>query len=620
MRRFRQSIWPWMGTLAGLVPLLAGPAHGTDENPPGAALEQAISQAEKSLQEARWPEAEGRYQAALGEGWLLLGTLERLAGQAPEARSALAKALAAVPGNRAVRAETALTEVQFGEVTGAEKILKQLLLEDPEDLEATFAMGRAQLALGKPARAAPYFAKLVAERPIPQTHLLLGRTYRDFGLHDLSRAEWRAVLTLDAKAPRAHYELGMTALAQSGRAGMEEAIGEFQAELERAPEDPRASLELGVALVETQRFAEALPRLDAALRLGATDPRVVAFRGRALLGVGRAPEAVDALRLALEQGGQHGANAAAVRAMQLQLGQALRATGRTEEAAAAFAEAERLSEENTAHEREQMARYQADPDAPASTPGTPARLELSPLAALPPGARTALRQRVEAALAGAYLNLGILKAQAGAFEPAAALLEQAASLAPELPQVQPSLAIAYFNSRQFDKAIPPLLKARAASPGDPGLRRMLALARLNTRAFAEATALLRDDPDRPSDASLQFAYAAALIKGGHAAEADPVLEALRANGASPELSVLIGQSHAQQGHVESAIAALKDALAARPDVPEANATLGLVYLRAGRVAEAIAELETAVRLAPDDASLRAPLAQAYQQSGRKPRS
>ncbi len=180
-----------------------------------------------------------------------------------------------------------------------------------------------------------------------------------------------------------------------------------------------------------------------------------------------------------------------------------------------------------------------------------------------------------------------------------------------------AVTIAFFNSRQFAKAVAPLLEARKANPTDPGLRRMLALARLHTRAFAEAAELLRDDPQRETDAALQFAYAAALIKGGHAAQAEPLLDSLRASaGPSPELGVLVGQFHAQQGHFESAIASLQEALATKPDVPEANATLGLVYLRQGRVAEAIVELETALRMAPEDASLRAPLAQAYRQAGR----
>ncbi len=602
------------------VALLAGArAAAPQDESPASAFDQAILQAEKSLQEGRFAEAERLYGVAQGEGWLLLGTLQRLAGDPVRARASLGDGLAASPGNRRIRAETALTEVQNGEVASAEKIVRALLQEEPADLEALFALGRVELAASRPEEAAAAFAKLVAERPIPQTHMILGRTYSDFRLFARARDEWRAALALDPHLPRAHYELGMTALAQAGRAGLEEAVGEFEAELARAPDDPRSRLELGVALVELQRFEEALPALDAAARLGVRDTRLVAYRGRALLGTGHAPEAVAALQQALETGRAQGANAGGIRAMQLHLGQALRAAGRTDEAAAAFAEVARLSEQNTADERDQMATYMADAQAPPTAKGGPSLRELSPLAALPPAARAALLARVENALGQAYLNLGILKAQAGAFDAAAERLATAARLAPGLPQVQASLAIAYFNSRQFGKAVAPLVKARETSPEDPGLRRMLAIARLNTRAFAEAAALLRDDPQRESDASLQLAYVAALIKGGHAAEADPLLERLRTSaGPSPELSVLVGQSYAQQGHVESAIAALRDALAARPDVAEANATLGLLYLRQGRVAEAIVELETAVRLAPEDASLRAPLAQAYRKAGRTP--
>jgi len=235
--------------------------------------------------------------------------------------------------------------------------------------------------------------------------------------------------------------------------------------------------------------------------------------------------------------------------------------------------------------------------------------------------RRELKGRVVTALCRSYLNLGILQAQQERFEPAAELFAKAAALDPDFPQLQSSLGIAYFNARQFDKATGPLLRALAANPNDAGLGRMLALAWLNTQAYAKAAELLQDDPQREVDPSLQFAYGLALVKSERAPEAERVFAKLLArHGDSPELSVVLGQAHAQQGNFDAAIASLEHALALKPEAAEANATLGVIYLKQDRLPEAILQLEAAVRVAPDDASSHYQLAQAYQKAGQQSRA
>ena len=105
---------------------------------------------------------------------------------------------------------------------------------------------------------------------------------------------------------------------------------------------------------------------------------------------------------------------------------------------------------------------------------------------------------------------------------------------------------------------------------------MLALAWLNTESYAKAAELLQDDPEREADPSLQFAYGMALVKSDRAAEGERVFaQLLRAHGDSAELSVLLGQAHAQQGDFTAAIET--EASAASAQVAEASATLGNIY-------------------------------------------
>jgi tetratricopeptide (TPR) repeat protein len=538
-------------------------------------LRQAIAAAEASLRSGNVLEAEGRCRTALLEGWLLMGRLAASEGRAPDAREAF--------GHAAREMESAAEG-------------------DARDLELAFALGSEYLALGDAEAASALFARIVRERPIAQSHVLIGRAYRDFGVYGRARAELLAALAQDPGVRRAHYYLGTIAVKEKGLGGLDEAIEHFGAELRIAPGDPLASVELGVALVESQRPAEALPPLETVARAGPAQSRTLAYLGRAQLRLDRPAEAAATLERALRLAREQGANDAALLAIHLQLGQALARIGRAEEASSHFAESQRLSAQGTAAEREQLARYMADSAEPdGAKPAGLSLPETAALKALSAVRRDEMKREAAAALAGTYLNLGVLQAQAEQFARAAELFEKAAAVAPDFPQVQSSLGVAYFNARIFDKATGPLSRALAAQPGDASLKRMLALAWLNLQDYRKAADLLTDDPERETNPSLAFAYGLALVKSDRATEAEAVFSRLLArHGDSAELSVMLGQAHAQQGDFDSAVQALKRALDLKPDVAEANATLGVIYLRQGRLPEAEAALRAELRAHPGD--------------------
>ena len=603
---------------------------------PAAAFDQAVSQAEASLHEGEPQTAESHYRSALLEGWLLLGTMERLDGRLPEAREAFRSASVSAVENRVALQALALVHLQMGEAGEAVSILRPLLdtggndvptrrllaqalaasgqpaqgvqeLEAahaaaPGDLELSFALARGYLDLKKVDVAVRLLDQILAARPIPQTNILVGRTYSDFELYDRARTELKAALKRDPRVRRAHYYLGMAAIGENGRAGLEEAAGEFQAELKLAPEDPLANRELGAALVNLQRAEEALAPLEIAAREEPAPARVLYYLGRAQLAHDRPADAAASLKRALQGAQEEGAKGEALRTIHIQLGQALRRLGQTEEAAAHFAEAERTSAEGTEAARERMARYMTDSPAEMETPkslAVPIR-EASPLAALAPSQRLEIKRRVTVGLARAYLNMGVMKAQGQRFAHAAQMFERAAEVDPDFPQVQSSLGVAYFNAKQFGKATGPLGRALETAP-DPALRRLLAMAWLNTETYDKAAELLESDSERLRDPSLQFAYGLALVKSGRAAEAERIFSSLLTRNAdSARLNVLLGQAHAAQGDFDSAIARFQRALELEPDVPEANAALGVIYWKQGRVAEAEVALRAELVVRPND--------------------
>jgi tetratricopeptide (TPR) repeat protein len=614
--------------------VICGAVAADDTADPAAALETAISAAEGRLQGGDLDAAESLYRQAVFEGWLLTAALERLEGRLPASRDAVhGAALFRVESAPSLRA-LAAAQLQTGEAAAAAETLETLAARDArdgetrrllaralaaegrmeaaterldeaaalaaDDAELAFLVGTDYLFLKKPGQAERLFARVAAARPIAQTHVLVGRAYRDAGEHDRARAELQAALRQDPAVRRAHYYLGTVALAdaRTGPDRLDRAIAEFREELKQAPDDAAANDQLGLALLEAGRAAEALPALETAVRADAR-PLVLFHLGRCLLALDRDAEAATALRRALEAAEEHAGSDAEIGKIHYQLGLALRKLGAGAEAATHLAEAGRRAGQG--------------PDASAESSDQDAA---SPLAALPLWQRQGLKRRAGAGLVRSYFNLGVIQAQARRSVPAAerfaraaAFFERAAALDPDFPQVQASLGVAYFNAREFAKATGPLSRAAAARPEDRGLKRMLATSWLNTEAWDKAAALLEDDPERETDAALQFAYGLALLRSGRAARAAEVLAgAAAARGDSAELLVLLGQARAQQGKDEDAVRALEGALALDATVAQAHGTLGAVYLRQGRLDEAEKALRAELAAHPADAGAQRDLA------------
>ena len=612
--------------LCGLF--LAPGLSGADESDLPMALERAASAAETSLRAGDRRAAEGHYREALLHGWLLVGALERLERRIPEARAAVRRASFFASDGRDVSQALALAHLQIGEPQEAVDVLTAFAARDPRDIETRRLLSAALAAAGRPeqafllgsqylwlrdvAAAERLFAKVIAARPIPQTHVLVGRSYRDASEYARARKELETALSLDPSVRRAHYYLGMIALNEDLSAErLPRAETEFREELKLAPEDPLTNDQLGQMLLDAGRTGDALPALEAAARADAR-PAYLSHLGRCQLALERPADAAATLRRALALATEQRASDEELEGIHFQLGRALRSTGPEAEPEAKqhLAEAARLA----AKRREATAKDQGTSQPAHGVPP----LEDTALAGLTPDERQALRSHVDATLARAYFNLGVIQTQdltAPAVERyarAASSLEKAAEIEPAFPQVQASLGIAYFNARQFEKAVAPLTRALATSPADASLKRMLATARIDTAAWPEAVALLNDDDALANDPdpSLQFGRGLALLRSGRPEEAEKVLTALLLRGGdSAAALVLLGQARVALGRYEPAIATLERALQLKPDVPDASTTLGLAYWKAGRAEQAETALRAALASRPSDLQAKLTLAE-----------
>jgi tetratricopeptide (TPR) repeat protein len=620
-----------------------------------AAVEAEMAAAESALREGELQIAESRYRDVLMRGWMLIGALEMSDRRLPAARDAFRRAAASAVDAAAAQQSLAIVSLQTGETAEAvalltrishaspkdaelRRLLAQALVADgrpeqavqtleearrvlPHDLELAFTLASGYLRMKNPDAATRIFEEIAAARPLPQTDVLIGRTYRDFGEYGRAREALARALAKNPRVRRAHYYLGTIAIMEEGFARLDEAAAAFRRELRVAPNDPPTNLRLGIVLEEAKQHVEALPHLELAARADGAGTEEFEYLGRCLLALGETERASGLLQRALDTAAARGTTLEASRIGRIhyQLATALRALGRADEASQHFAQAERSSELRADTARDRLAQYLADtPDAADGIDAARAAvITPPPFAERAPDERATIRARLNQILARAHLNLGIMQMRAERFGRAAEFFEAAAAASPDFPQVQSSLGIAYFNAARYADAIAPLERAAGEDPANGDLRRMLALASLHAGQFEKASTLLASDPGRSTDPSLQYAYGLALVRGGRAAEAERVFsQLLTAHGDSPEVNVVLGQAHAQQGNIEQAIAALQRAIAARPDVADANTTLGIIYLKQGKLDLADAALHAALASHPGDVRARHSLAAVLDMLGR----
>jgi tetratricopeptide (TPR) repeat protein len=605
---------------------------------PLVALTTAMASAEEALRGGEPQIAESRYRDVLQLGWTLTGLLRSAARDWPGARDAFARAAKATvspspalqalataylqegkpreaidtltplalarPGDADIRRRLAQALVLNGQPEQAVQELEEAHGANPADAELTFQLASGYLRLGRIERAAALFAELARARPQAETHVLIGRAYRDASQFDRARTSLEQALTLNPRVRHAHYYLGTAAVMSEGVAALDEAIRQFTAELQVAPGDPVATLRLGMALTEAQRPADALSALEAVTRSPTAPADAFQYLGRCQNALKRWPDAIASLNEALARSKGPGADPSRLRSIHYQLGVALREAGRPDDAERAFGEAERLAAERAETARDRLARYVSDAPDPRATIDPALLQESSPVAGLSDRAQADLSRAVTTALARAAFNLGVLHAQAQRFARAAEFLETTSELAPDFPRLSYTLGVTYFNLAQYAKAVAPLQRALTESPADGTVRRMLALSELEAERYAEAAALLEADPQREQDASLQYAYGVALVRSDRAADAERIFgELLAKHQDSAEVTLVLGMAQAQQGDLDAAATSLERALTLQPDIAEAHATLGLIHLKHGRLPEA--ETELRAELAKHPANIRA---------------
>jgi tetratricopeptide (TPR) repeat protein len=282
-----------------------------------------------------------RLNPQLTQALFNLGMAHYRAGQFAKAVETLSRYLAASPDAWQARQMLGLAFLELGRDEEAAPLLEAALKDNPQDASLLFGLGMAYLRLKRPE--VKTMIDRLAANPAgePFAHLLKGQNYladSDFQ-HAVEALEAAAKLSDDL--PRLHFSLGVAYL----RAGRNrEAISAFERELRRLPADYWTLYYLAFLHDAEGQLDAARERARLALRLQPLSADAGALLGKVLLKQGQAAEAVKPLEIAVAQN-PNDSN------LHFQLARAYQQSGRRQDAAREFAEAQRLKDHGIEKER-----------------------------------------------------------------------------------------------------------------------------------------------------------------------------------------------------------------------------------------------------------------------------
>jgi protein O-GlcNAc transferase len=279
-----------------------------------------------------------------------------------------------MPGDMTVQQqlESGLSHHQAGRLTEAERIYRNILVEEPDQGDALYLLSVLAGQAGRLDEAMDLARRVIRLRPkFAEAHNSLGNALARSGQSDEAIAAYRQAIALNPHLAEAHNNLA-NALMEKGQ--LDEAILYYRGAIRLRPDLAKPHNNLGNALVSTGQVEEAIVALQHAIRLNPDYVEAHSNLGNALTELGQATEAIASYResirlkpdyaeahnnlgIALKRKGQlEEAIAAHRQALQLKpryaeafnnLGNALKEIGRLDEAVADYREAIRLRPDYT---------------------------------------------------------------------------------------------------------------------------------------------------------------------------------------------------------------------------------------------------------------------------------
>src|SRR6266404_6287126 len=210
-----------------------------------------------------------------------------------------------------------------------------------------------------------------------------------------------------------------------------------------------------------------------------------------------------------------------------------------------------------------------------------------------------------AILAEGYRAVGRIYSAQQKHKQAIAAIEAAALYQPASDETLSDLAITYFDSGQFDKALQPLNRAIALNPQSPSAHSLLGKTYFALREYDKAATELKAALEfGANDFDTSFTLAIAYLQQRQFPDARRVFDwMLQHLGDRAELHVVIGRAFRVAGRLPEAIDEFKKAIALNPTLARVHDNLALAYLMnegASRLVDAEREFKTELVSNPDE--------------------
>ena len=294
-----------------------------------------------------------RLKPDLPDVGILLAFIRVQEGRYPEAVTLLEKGLDdsnSDPPLR-LRAGERLVDVCFllGREDEGVQSLQKLKKLAPDDPDVLYAASKVYSALWKSS-----VERLYAKDPNSyQAHQVLANAAEAKENFAEAAKEYRLVLQIQPHLPGPHYRLGMVILRQGATAEREqEALSEFQKELEVDPGDLASHVEIGELELDLHQPEDAEKHFSRAIQLQPSDARARVDLGKLLVQKKEFEKALQQLQLAIRSApGNENAY--------YQLMLAYRGLGREQDAKAALADFQKLRQEKVQQESKTLEGLQA---------------------------------------------------------------------------------------------------------------------------------------------------------------------------------------------------------------------------------------------------------------------
>jgi tetratricopeptide (TPR) repeat protein len=210
--------------------------------------------------------------------------------------SCLMRAKKVAPNDPELEYEFGIVALRMSLYEDARLAFEQVLTSRPADANSIYALGRAQMGLGKIPATRELFEKYVQLRPEdPTGHFGLGLVLRMLEMTEEARTEFQRSIELQPDQTEAYVQLGFLDL---DGGDLEQSANRFQSALARAPQNAGALLGLGRIRFQRKDYSKALDFLLAALAADSSIREVHYYLGLTYARLGKSGESAEQMEIA----------------------------------------------------------------------------------------------------------------------------------------------------------------------------------------------------------------------------------------------------------------------------------------------------------------------------------